>query len=120
MSKYYGESERLLGKVFSLANEIPNGAIIFLDEVIDSNKSSTLRMQYTWESISQCHLFFSSFVLIYRLILSLLLVITRCMKLHVGFYQCYCGRYGLITFHARENECIYGMLNISYIQIDYF
>ncbi|KAL2483940.1 P-loop containing nucleoside triphosphate hydrolase superfamily protein [Forsythia ovata] len=33
MSKYYGESERLLGKVFSLANEIPNGAIIFLDEV---------------------------------------------------------------------------------------
>lgn len=34
MSKYYGESERLLGKLFSLANEIPNGAIIFLDEVI--------------------------------------------------------------------------------------
>ncbi|XP_059662905.1 uncharacterized protein LOC132308725 [Cornus florida] len=33
MSKYYGESERLLGKVFSLANEFPNGAIIFLDEV---------------------------------------------------------------------------------------
>ncbi|KAL0398819.1 UNVERIFIED_CONTAM: Cell division cycle protein 48AF [Sesamum radiatum] len=33
MSKYYGESERLLGKVFSLANEIPGGAIIFLDEV---------------------------------------------------------------------------------------
>ncbi|XP_052621126.1 calmodulin-interacting protein 111 isoform X1 [Lactuca sativa] len=33
MSKYFGESERLLGKVFSLANEIPNGAIIFLDEV---------------------------------------------------------------------------------------
>ncbi|KAL2467110.1 P-loop containing nucleoside triphosphate hydrolase superfamily protein [Abeliophyllum distichum] len=33
MSKYYGESERMLGKVFSLANEIPNGAIIFLDEV---------------------------------------------------------------------------------------
>lgn len=46
MSKYYGESERLLGKVFSLANEIPNGAIIFLDEVIDSNKSFTsLRMR---------------------------------------------------------------------------
>lgn len=35
LSKYYGESERLLGKVFSLANELPNGAIIFLDEVID-------------------------------------------------------------------------------------
>ncbi|XP_073039071.1 uncharacterized protein [Primulina eburnea] len=33
MSKYYGESERLMGKVFSLAKEIPNGAIIFLDEV---------------------------------------------------------------------------------------
>ncbi|KAK6123923.1 hypothetical protein DH2020_042342 [Rehmannia glutinosa] len=33
MSKYYGESERLLGKVFSLANEIHDGAIIFLDEV---------------------------------------------------------------------------------------
>lgn len=35
MSKYYGESERLLGKVFSLANELSNGAIIFLDEVKD-------------------------------------------------------------------------------------
>lgn len=33
MSKFYGESERILGKVFSLANELPNGAIIFLDEV---------------------------------------------------------------------------------------
>ncbi|KAL8130237.1 hypothetical protein V2J09_019392 [Rumex salicifolius] len=33
MSKYYGESERLLGKVFSLSNELPDGAIIFLDEV---------------------------------------------------------------------------------------
>ncbi|XP_047312247.1 uncharacterized protein LOC124915551 isoform X2 [Impatiens glandulifera] len=33
LSKYYGESERSLGKVFSLANDIPNGAIIFLDEV---------------------------------------------------------------------------------------
>lgn len=33
MSKYYGESERLLGKVFSLANELSTGAIIFLDEV---------------------------------------------------------------------------------------
>ncbi|XP_068657276.1 uncharacterized protein [Aristolochia californica] len=33
MSKYYGESERLLGQVFTLANELPNGAIIFLDEV---------------------------------------------------------------------------------------
>lgn len=34
MSKYYGESERLLAKVFSLANDLPDGAIIFLDEVI--------------------------------------------------------------------------------------
>lgn len=34
MSKYYGESERLLGKVFSLANDLPDGAIVFLDEVI--------------------------------------------------------------------------------------
>lgn len=33
MSKYYGESERLLGDVFSQANELPDGAIIFLDEV---------------------------------------------------------------------------------------
>ncbi|KAJ4976727.1 hypothetical protein NE237_001833 [Protea cynaroides] len=33
MSKYYGESERLLGNVFSLASEMPKGAIIFLDEV---------------------------------------------------------------------------------------
>ncbi|RAL39511.1 unnamed protein product [Cuscuta campestris] len=33
VSKFYGESERLLGKVFSLANELPNGAIVFLDEV---------------------------------------------------------------------------------------
>lgn len=33
MSKYYGESERLLGNVFSLANDLPDGAIIFLDEV---------------------------------------------------------------------------------------
>ncbi|XP_026408434.1 katanin p60 ATPase-containing subunit A-like 1 isoform X1 [Papaver somniferum] len=33
MSKYYGESERLLGSVFSLANELSDGAIIFLDEV---------------------------------------------------------------------------------------
>ncbi|GAV73208.1 AAA domain-containing protein [Cephalotus follicularis] len=33
VSKYYGESERLLDKVFSLANMLPNGSIIFLDEV---------------------------------------------------------------------------------------
>lgn len=34
MSKYYGESERLLGTVFSLANEMATGAIVFLDEVL--------------------------------------------------------------------------------------
>lgn len=34
MSEFYGKSERLLGKVFSLANDLPNGAIIFLDEVM--------------------------------------------------------------------------------------
>lgn len=33
MSKYYGESERLMGNVFSLANNLPDGAIVFLDEV---------------------------------------------------------------------------------------
>ncbi|KAF5187678.1 P-loop containing nucleoside triphosphate hydrolases superfamily protein [Thalictrum thalictroides] len=33
MSKYYGESERLFGNVFSLANGLPGGAIIFLDEI---------------------------------------------------------------------------------------
>ncbi|XP_074270187.1 uncharacterized protein LOC141593129 [Silene latifolia] len=33
VSKWYGESERFLASVFSLANEIPNGAIIFLDEI---------------------------------------------------------------------------------------
>ncbi|XP_061340804.1 uncharacterized protein LOC133287254 [Gastrolobium bilobum] len=33
MSEFYGKSERLLGKVFSLANNLPNGAIIFLDEI---------------------------------------------------------------------------------------
>ncbi|XWS19360.1 hypothetical protein CRYUN_Cryun31cG0009100 [Craigia yunnanensis] len=33
VSKYFGESERLLGQVFSLANQLPNGSIIFLDEV---------------------------------------------------------------------------------------
>jgi hypothetical protein len=33
MSKYYGESERLLGSVFYLANGLPEGGNIFLDEV---------------------------------------------------------------------------------------
>ncbi|ONI09866.1 hypothetical protein PRUPE_4G014800 [Prunus persica] len=33
LSKYYGERERLLGRVCSLANQLPDGAIIFLHEV---------------------------------------------------------------------------------------
>ncbi|KAL5729839.1 hypothetical protein ACHQM5_002735 [Ranunculus cassubicifolius] len=33
MSKYYGESERLFGAVFTLANSLPDGAIVFLDEI---------------------------------------------------------------------------------------
>ena len=33
MSKYYGESERLLASIFSAGNELPEGAIVFLDEV---------------------------------------------------------------------------------------
>ncbi|XP_065879341.1 uncharacterized protein [Euphorbia lathyris] len=33
VSKYFGESERLFAKVFALANELPNGGIVFLDEV---------------------------------------------------------------------------------------
>ncbi|KAH7278482.1 hypothetical protein KP509_38G043700 [Ceratopteris richardii] len=33
MSKYYGESEKMLGKVFNTANNLQDGAIIFLDEI---------------------------------------------------------------------------------------
>ncbi|KAJ7552712.1 hypothetical protein O6H91_06G066400 [Diphasiastrum complanatum] len=33
MSKYYGESERLLASIFSAGNELPDGAIVFLDEI---------------------------------------------------------------------------------------
>lgn len=33
MSKYFGESERLLASIFHAGNELPNGAILFLDEV---------------------------------------------------------------------------------------
>lgn len=52
MSKYYGESERLLGKVFSLANELPNGAIVFLDEVCELFIQSTL--SYPFSNPSLC------------------------------------------------------------------
>lgn len=56
MSKYYGESERLFGKVFSLANELPDGAIIFLDEVPDTMLKSSysacgIRSKRTGKSI---------------------------------------------------------------------
>ncbi|CAM6021955.1 unnamed protein product [Sphagnum balticum] len=33
VSKYYGESERLLASIFIAGNELPEGAIIFLDEI---------------------------------------------------------------------------------------
>ncbi|KAH8958947.1 hypothetical protein BDL97_06G054400 [Sphagnum fallax] len=33
VSKYYGESERLLASIFTAGNELPEGAIIFLDEI---------------------------------------------------------------------------------------
>ncbi|KAL2630020.1 hypothetical protein R1flu_014706 [Riccia fluitans] len=33
MSKYFGESERLLASIFHAGNELPNGAILFLDEI---------------------------------------------------------------------------------------
>lgn len=36
LSKYSGESGRVLGRVFSLANEFCNGAIIFVDEVTEA------------------------------------------------------------------------------------
>lgn len=36
ISKWVGESERKLGTVFSHANMLPNGAIIFLDEVLEA------------------------------------------------------------------------------------
>ncbi|URE33404.1 Holliday junction DNA helicase ruvB N-terminus [Musa troglodytarum] len=44
MSKCYGKSERLLAKVFSLANELPSGAIVFLDEVDSFAASRGSRM----------------------------------------------------------------------------
>lgn len=36
ITTWIGESERNLGRVFSHANMLPNGAIIFLDEVLES------------------------------------------------------------------------------------
>ncbi|KAK6265028.1 hypothetical protein SCA6_020462 [Theobroma cacao] len=37
MSKYYGGNKHLMEQVFSLANQLPDGAIIFLDEVSEAN-----------------------------------------------------------------------------------
>lgn len=59
MSKYYGESERLLGNVFSLANELPDGAIIFLDEVFGLTfiiYSSTSKVKTDIDMIEICNL----------------------------------------------------------------
>ena len=63
MSKYYGESERLLGKVFSLANELPNGAIIFLDEVTEAFIAYTMTFYIFCNRLyySLCH---HSFILV--------------------------------------------------------
>lgn len=59
MSKYYGESERLLGTIFSLANELSDGAIIFLDEVLwrlgylnSKNDTAYIAMPF---AVCQCH-----------------------------------------------------------------
>lgn len=98
MSKYYGESERLLGKVFSLANELPNGAIIFLDEVTDANMLTfVLSKQFIlcfitnipkWSSQMITFFLFCILRLHFRLILLLLLVIVKCMKLPEEFCPC--------------------------------
>lgn len=45
MSKYYGESERLLASIFSAGNELPEGAIVFLDEV---GCNPSLSLCYFW------------------------------------------------------------------------
>lgn len=36
ITTWIGESERNLGRVFSHANMLPNGAIIFLDEILEA------------------------------------------------------------------------------------
>lgn len=103
MSKYYGESERLLGKVFSLANELPNGAIIFLDEVLQAIHTiyyislpflpSFFSWLY-WLDILPPSLSLSLLVGFYnRLILLPLLVMEKYMKQLVDYYQYYCGRW---------------------------
>jgi len=56
MSKYYGESERLLASVFSAGNEFMEGAIIFLDEVKNTpisftfNKTSSLLLNVVFNT----------------------------------------------------------------------
>lgn len=89
MSKYYGESERLLGAVFSKANELSDGAIIFLDEVKKRCFFySLILILYQFVYDLQSSPFYSHF----RSMPLLFLVIVRCMKQLVEFYLYYSGR----------------------------
>jgi SpoVK/Ycf46/Vps4 family AAA+-type ATPase len=51
VSKYYGESERLLASIFTAGNELPEGAIIFLDEV-------NLLLPFLWNWVKEIVRFF--------------------------------------------------------------
>jgi hypothetical protein len=51
VSKYYGESERLLASIFTAGNELPEGAIIFLDEV-------NLLLPFPWNWVKEIVRFF--------------------------------------------------------------
>ncbi len=51
VSKYYGESERLLASIFIAGNELPEGAIIFLDEV-------NLLLPFPWNWVKEIVRFF--------------------------------------------------------------
>lgn len=72
MSKYYGESERLLGSVFSLANDLPEGGIIFLDEVY-----IVIFVAYTLKPLQN--------------VLNIMCVCARARAVIGGFF-CYCSR----------------------------
>ena len=74
MSKYYGESERLLGSVFSLANDLPEGGIIFLDEVY-----IVIFVAYTLKPLQN--------------VLNIVCVCVRaCVRAVIGGFFCYCSR----------------------------
>jgi hypothetical protein len=81
MSKYYGESERLLGSVFSLANDLPEGGIIFLDEV-----HMMILVAYTLKQLQNLLNILPVCMCVhaccYRWILLLLLETVKFMKLH--------------------------------------